>query len=76
MTVPKSKYPKKKAKLKIRKVTPIPDKPNSYIVEHEVHDAPVPPPLDVPIPEEALEMTGSNKSPVHRTWVEWWKSLW
>jgi hypothetical protein len=80
MTVPKkpSYYkPKRKAKVKLRKITPIPDKPNSYIVEHEVHEAPLPAPLDVPLPEEVLDLNSTvDQVPVQGKWAKWWKSLW
>jgi hypothetical protein len=78
--MPKRKAPKKEikktAKVKLRKITPMSDKPNSYIVEHELHDVPVPPPLDVPLPEEVLDFDNPDKVPVQKTWAEWWKSLW
>ena len=71
----KDKQARKKAKVKLRKVTPLPDKPNSYLVEHEVHDVEIPPPLDVPLPEDVLELDKIHEAP-KQTWVEWWKSLW
>ena len=48
---------KKKAKKKVvlRKVTPLPDVPDGYLVEQEVHGAP-PPPFDEPLPTEPLEI--------------------
>lgn len=76
MVVPKKKSykPKKKAKVKLRKVTPIPDKRNSYIVEHEVHDAPEPAPLHIPLPKEVLALDKVHEATKH-PWVEWIKSL-
>jgi hypothetical protein len=75
----KVKQARKKAKVKLRKVTPLPDKPNSYLVEHEVHDVEIPPPLDVPLPDIPIDFNTTYDPVVEaptRTWAEWWKSLW
>ena len=80
--VPKRIYKKKKKvdpQIKFRKVEPLPDKPNSYLVEHEVHDVPEPPPLHVPLPAEPLQLNKKYDPVVeapHKTWAAWWKSLW
>ena len=70
----KVKQARKKAKVKLRKVTPLPDKPNSYLVEHEVHDVEIPPPLDVPLPVEVMDLDQVHEP--EQTWAQWWKSLW
>jgi hypothetical protein len=46
--------------------------PNSYIIEQEVHNVPVPPPLDVPIPAEVVDLSAPEVT--QHPWVKWLKA--